>query len=66
MIEDVLYIHRKLDLLSGEEIDRCLMSRANSKDETYISSRSPKQEGVGFAGAPVVSSSRGEYWKVVQ
>ena len=36
MIEDVLYIHGKLDLLSGEEINRCLMSRANSTDETYV------------------------------
>ena len=29
-----------------------------------ISPRSPKQEGVRFAGAPVLSSSKGEYWKV--
>ena len=26
--------------------------------------RQPKQESVRFAGAPVLSSSKGEYWKV--
>ena len=35
MIEDVLYINGKLDLLSGEEINRCLMSRTVQMKHTF-------------------------------
>ena len=33
MIEDVLYIHGKLDLLSGEEINRCLMFHPGAQNK---------------------------------
>ena len=41
----------------------CTIYRGECFTQTF-SGRRPKQESVRFAGAPVFSSSKGEYWKV--